>query len=64
MNCSYPTADLNAIRFFERDHAKGGECHFRRRMAMAGQAVRAVYCRKKAQESQNGVAAAKVARVS
>src|ERR1035437_1595846 len=46
------------------DHAKGGACHFRRRMAMAGQAVRAVYCRKKAQESQNGVAATKVARVS
>ena len=43
------------------DHAKGGACHFRRCMAMAGQAVRAVYCRKKAQESQNGVAAAKVA---
>jgi hypothetical protein len=31
---------------------------------MAGQAVRAVYCRKKAQESQNGIAASKVARTS
>jgi hypothetical protein len=37
------------------EHAKGWARHFRRRLAMAGQAVRAArfFCRKKEQRAQN-----------